>query len=137
VLLFVLSAGFMTLTGALIAQRWTYIDPGIALNADVSFQVLIMALLGGPGHWLGPLAGVVPLALLFEVLAVHFPNYFPVLAGSPSSSLSSLCPAAWSRNCGAAPHGARWARGRAHRPCRSCLHWSAWAWRRTRGCRPS
>ncbi|HSW08462.1 branched-chain amino acid ABC transporter permease [Aquabacterium sp.] len=82
VLLFVLSAGFMTLVGAVIAPRWTYIDPGIVFNANVSFQVLIMALLGGPGHWLGPLAGVVPLTALFELLSVHFPNYFPVLLGA-------------------------------------------------------
>ena len=82
VLLFVMSAGFMTLTGAVMAPRWTYIDPAIAFNANVSFQVLIMALLGGPGHWLGPLAGVVPLTALFEFLAVHFPNYFPVLLGA-------------------------------------------------------
>jgi branched-chain amino acid transport system permease protein len=82
VLLFVASAGFMTLTGAVMAPRWTYIDPAIAFNYNISFQVLIMALLGGPGHWLGPLAGVVPLALLFEFLAVHFPNYFNVLLGA-------------------------------------------------------
>jgi branched-chain amino acid transport system permease protein len=82
VLLFVASAGFMTLTGAVMAPRWTYIDPAIAFNANVSFQVLIMALLGGPGHWLGPLAGVVPLTALFEFLAVYFPNYFPVLLGA-------------------------------------------------------
>jgi branched-chain amino acid transport system permease protein len=81
VLLFVVSAGFMTLAGAVIAPRWTYIDPAIVFNANVSFQVLIMALLGGPSHWLGALAGVVPLTALFEVLSVNFPNYFSVLLG--------------------------------------------------------
>jgi branched-chain amino acid transport system permease protein len=81
VLLFVVSAGFMTLAGAVIAPRWTYIDPAIVFNANVSFQVLIMALLGGPTHWLGALAGVVPLTALFEVLSVNFPNYFSVLLG--------------------------------------------------------
>jgi branched-chain amino acid transport system permease protein len=82
VLLFVASAGFMTLAGAVIAPRWTYIDPAIVFNPNVSFQVLIMALLGGPGHWLGPLAGVLPLTALFEFLSVNFPNYFPVLLGA-------------------------------------------------------
>jgi branched-chain amino acid transport system permease protein len=81
VLLFVVSSGFMTLAGAVIAPRWTYIDPAIVFNANVSFQVLIMALLGGPTHWLGALAGVVPLTALFEVLSVNFPNYFSVLLG--------------------------------------------------------
>lgn len=81
-LLFVVSAGFMSLVGVIIAPRWTYIEPAIAFNPYVSFQVLIMALLGGPGHWLGALAGVVPLTFLFEFLSVNFPNYFSVLLGA-------------------------------------------------------
>src|SRR5262249_28360362 len=72
VLLFALSAGFITLTGAVMAPRWTYIDPAIAFNATLSFQVVIMALLGGASRVFGPLAGVVPLVLLFEVLSARF-----------------------------------------------------------------
>jgi branched-chain amino acid transport system permease protein len=82
VLLFVASAAFMALVGATIAPRWTYVDPAIVFNPNVSFQVLIMALLGGPAHWLGPLAGVIPLTALFEFLSVRFPNYFSVLLGT-------------------------------------------------------
>jgi branched-chain amino acid transport system permease protein len=37
--------------------------------------------LGGAGHLLGPLAGVIPLTALFEVLSARFPNYFSVLLG--------------------------------------------------------
>jgi branched-chain amino acid transport system permease protein len=92
VLLFVLSAGLMSLVGAVIAPRWTYIDPAIVFNPNVSFQVLIMALLGGPGHWLGPLAGVIPLTFLFELLSVHFPNYFPVLLGATFLAIVFLAP---------------------------------------------
>ena len=80
--LFALSAFFMSLTGAVMAPRWTYIDPAIAFNATVSFQVLIMALLGGVHALLGPLLGVVPLALLFEVLSANFPNHFSILLGA-------------------------------------------------------
>jgi branched-chain amino acid transport system permease protein len=80
-LLFALSAGVMTLTGALMAPRWTYIDPAIAFNPQISFQVLIMALLGGAAHWLGPLAGVLPLVLLFELLSARFPDHFSILLG--------------------------------------------------------
>lgn len=79
--LFVISAGFMTLAGAVMAPRWTYIDPAIAFNANISFQVLIMALLGGAGHLLGPLTGVIPLTLLFEFLSSNFPNHFSLLLG--------------------------------------------------------
>lgn len=81
VLLFVISATFMTLVGAVMSPRWTYIDPAIVFNPIVSFQVLIMSLLGGAGHLLGPLAGVIPLTALFEVLSANFPNHFAVLLG--------------------------------------------------------
>ena len=81
VLLFTLSAAFMTVTGAVMAPRWTYIDPSIAFAPMVSFQTLIMALLGGAGALLGPLLGAVPLVLLFEYLSAHFPNHFSILLG--------------------------------------------------------
>lgn len=81
VLVFVVSATFMTVVGAVMAPRWTYIDPTIAFNPIVSFQVLIMALLGGAGRLYGPLLGVIPLVLLFEVLSANFPNYFSILLG--------------------------------------------------------
>ena len=82
VALFVLSAAFMTLCGAVMAPRWTYIDPAIAFNPVVSFQVLIMALLGGVHRLFGPALGVVPLALLFEFLLANFPNHFSILVGA-------------------------------------------------------
>jgi len=78
---FALSAAAMTVTGAIMAPRWTYIDPAIAFNSMISFQVVIMALLGGTGRLLGPILGVVPLVLLFEVLTANFPNYFSILLG--------------------------------------------------------
>jgi branched-chain amino acid transport system permease protein len=81
VALFVLSATFMTLCGAIMAPRWSYIDPAIAFNPVTSFQVLIMALLGGVHRLYGPLLGVVPLALLFEFLLANFPNHFSILIG--------------------------------------------------------
>jgi branched-chain amino acid transport system permease protein len=80
-LLFAISGGFMALVGAIVSPRWTYIDPAIAFNQVVSFQVLIMALLGGATRLLGPLAGVIPLALLFEVLSASFPSHFSILLG--------------------------------------------------------
>ena len=81
VMLFVLSAAFMTLAGAVMAPRWTYIDPAIAFNPVLSFQVLIMALLGGVHRLYGPLFGVIPMTLLFEFLLARFPNHFSILVG--------------------------------------------------------
>ncbi|MCC6813698.1 MAG: branched-chain amino acid ABC transporter permease [Rubrivivax sp.] len=72
---------FMVLAGAIVAPRWTYIDPAIAFNAIVSFQVVIMALLGGTARFWGPVLGVVPLVLLFETLIKYFPNHFPIVLG--------------------------------------------------------
>src|SRR5829696_5888518 len=81
VALFVLSTVFMTLAGAIMAPRWTYIDPAIAFNPVISFTVLIMALLGGVHRLYGPVLGVVPLALLFEYLLASFPNHFSIMVG--------------------------------------------------------
>ena len=81
VLLFTVSAVFMTVTGAIMAPRWTYIDPSIAFAPVISFQTLIMALLGGAGALFGPILGAVPLVLLFEYLGAHFPNHFSILLG--------------------------------------------------------
>ena len=81
VAVFVVSATFMTVVGAVMAPRWTYIDPSIAFNPIISFQVLIMALLGGAARLYGPILGVVPLAILFEILQANFPNSFSILLG--------------------------------------------------------
>jgi branched-chain amino acid transport system permease protein len=48
----------------------------------ISFQVVIMALLGGAGALFGPLLGAVPLVLLFEVLQANFPNAYSILLGA-------------------------------------------------------
>ena len=79
--LFVLSTVFMSLTGAIMAPRWTYIDPTTAFNPVISFTVLTMALLGGAHRLYGPLLGVVPLALLLDYLVTRFPTYFSVAVG--------------------------------------------------------
>lgn len=81
VALFAISATIMTLTGAIMAPRWTYIEPSIAFNPMISFQVLIMALLGGAHRLWGPVLGAVPLVLLFELLSARFPNTFTIILG--------------------------------------------------------
>jgi branched-chain amino acid transport system permease protein len=81
VTMFVVSCVFMTLTGAVMAPRFGYINPNIAFNPMISFQVVIMALLGGLRRPWGPLLGVIPLILLSEVLQVRFPFWYSVLLG--------------------------------------------------------
>ncbi len=78
---FSVSAVFMVLAGAIVAPRWTYIDAAIAFNPLVSFQVVIMALLGGAARFSAPLLGVLPVVLLFEVFVKYFPNHFSIVLG--------------------------------------------------------
>lgn len=76
------TAMFMSVAGAIVAPRWTYIEPSIAFNSLVSFQVVVMALLGGVAAFYGPVLGVVPLVLAFEVLTKYFPDHFSIVLGA-------------------------------------------------------
>jgi branched-chain amino acid transport system permease protein len=81
VAIFVVSAMFMTLTGALMAPRFGFINPNFAFNALVSFQVVIMAFLGGLQRLWGPILGVIPLIILSELLQTEFPFWFSIILG--------------------------------------------------------
>ncbi len=81
VICFGLSASVMALVGAVLALRYPYIDASIAFNNTWSFQVLIAALLGGPGRAWGPALGAVPLVLLSDFLAGTFPHHFSIALG--------------------------------------------------------
>ncbi|HEY1720948.1 MAG TPA: branched-chain amino acid ABC transporter permease [Magnetospirillaceae bacterium] len=78
---FVISAAFMTLVGAIMAPRFGFINPNFAFNPLTSFQVVIMAFLGGMHMLWGPLLGIIPLIALSEWLQVEFPFWFSVLLG--------------------------------------------------------
>ncbi len=79
---FTVTAMFMAVAGAIVAPRWTYIEPSIAFNSLVSFQVVVMALLGGIAAFYGPALGVLPLVLAFEVLTKYFPDHFSIALGA-------------------------------------------------------
>jgi branched-chain amino acid transport system permease protein len=81
VAIFIVSAMFMTLTGALMAPRFGFINPNFAFNPLVSFQVVIMAILGGLQRLWGPLLGVIPLIILSEELQTEFPSWYSVILG--------------------------------------------------------
>jgi branched-chain amino acid transport system permease protein len=78
VAVFALSAAFMGATGGAMAPRWTYLDPQV-FNPLVSFQTVIMALLGGATTVIGPVLGAVFLGLLSETLLIRF-RYFYMLS---------------------------------------------------------
>jgi len=79
--LFVISGIFAAMVGAVMAPRYTYIEPSIAFTAELSFQVVIMALLGGVHRLWGPLLGVIPFTILWEVIAARFPTQTVLLLG--------------------------------------------------------
>jgi branched-chain amino acid transport system permease protein len=81
ILVFAGSASVIALTGGVLSLRYTYVDPNVAFNSIWSFNILIMALLGGPGRAWGPALGVVPLVLLSEVLSGSFPHHFGIALG--------------------------------------------------------
>ena len=82
VVLFVISSTFAAIAGALVAPRWSYVEPGVAFSPFLSFQVVIMALLGGTHRLWGPLLGVIPFVLIWEVISINFPNQTTLLLGA-------------------------------------------------------
>ncbi|MFZ2100384.1 MAG: branched-chain amino acid ABC transporter permease [Oricola sp.] len=81
VILFMISGAFIGITGAILAPRFAYIEPPSAFNPTISFQVVIMALLGGTGRLWAPLLGVIPFTILFDRISSGFPNHTSLLIG--------------------------------------------------------
>lgn len=81
VLLFMVPGAVAAAAGAILAPRYIYIEPSTAFAPLLSFQVVIMALLGGTGRLWGPIAGVIPFTLLWEVITRQAPNQTLLLLG--------------------------------------------------------
>ena len=81
IIFFAISSTFMGLAGAIIAGRWTYINPAIAFNPVISFTVVLMVLVGGIGQMYGPLLGAAILTIIAEVLLTEFTYYYLALYG--------------------------------------------------------
>lgn len=79
--LFAISAGIITLTGAIQSPRYVYVEPSIVFNPTISFLTLIMALVGGANRLWGPVCGAIPLFFLFEWLSARFPDHFSIILG--------------------------------------------------------
>ena len=81
IFLFMISGSIAALTGALLAPRWTYIEPTIAFSPMLSFLVVIMALVGGAQRLWGPILGVIPFALVWDLITAQFPNQTALMLG--------------------------------------------------------
>jgi len=78
---FALSAFFMGAAGAIMATRWTYIDPKIAFNPLISFMPVLMAIFGGMGQLYGPVIGAAVFTYLEEFLITKFPYHYMLIFG--------------------------------------------------------
>ena len=78
---FAISAFFMGAVGAIMATRWTYIEPSIAFNPLYSFIPVLMAIFGGMGQLYGPVIGAAIFTLLQEWLSTDFPYHYMLLFG--------------------------------------------------------
>jgi branched-chain amino acid transport system permease protein len=81
VLVFAIAASMMSLVGGVYALRYPSIDPTVGFGNAWSFQVLIAALLGGPGRPWGPAIGAVLLVLVSDFLVGTFSRYFTIALG--------------------------------------------------------
>jgi branched-chain amino acid transport system permease protein len=82
VMSFAISAFFMGTSGAIMATKWTYIDPWIAFNPFYSFMPVLMAIFGGMGQLYGPVVGSVVFTYLEEFLITKFPELYMLLFGA-------------------------------------------------------
>ncbi|MCB1340679.1 MAG: branched-chain amino acid ABC transporter permease [Pseudooceanicola sp.] len=92
VLLFMVPGAVAAITGAMLAPRYVYIEPAIAFTPMLSFQVVIMALLGGTGRLWGPIVGVIPFTFLWEAISGTFPNQTTLLLGLAFLAIVYLLP---------------------------------------------
>ncbi len=81
VTLFIISSTFAAIAGALVAPRWSYVEPTLAFSPFLSFQVVIMSLLGGVHRLWGPLVGVIPFTIMWEFISAKFPSQTTLLLG--------------------------------------------------------
>jgi branched-chain amino acid transport system permease protein len=78
---FVVSSVVMTLAGAILAPRNSYVTAQTVFNPEVSFLTVIAALLGGATSAWGPMLGTVPLLLVKDYLSIAYSSHFSVLLG--------------------------------------------------------
>lgn len=81
VLLFMTTGFFAAIVGAIIAPRYSYIEPNLVFSPELSFLVVIMALLGGIHRLWGPLLGVIPFTLIWEAISIWLPNFTTLFLG--------------------------------------------------------
>ena len=81
IIFFSMSCLFMGMTGAIMATKWSYIDPNSAFNPILSFTPVLMSLFGGVGQIYGPVLGAGILTFISEILLSRFPYHYSLIYG--------------------------------------------------------
>ncbi len=82
VTIFAATCFFMGATGAVMATRWSYIDPDLAFNPFLTFFTIMMVLVGGVGSLIyGPMLGATVLTVLSDTVLAEFPRQTMLLFG--------------------------------------------------------
>jgi branched-chain amino acid transport system permease protein len=92
IILFMISGALIGMAGAILAPRYSYVEPPAAFNPMISFLVVIMALLGGTRRLWGPLVGVIPFTILMDFVSVRFPNDTSIVIGIAFLAIVYLLP---------------------------------------------
>jgi len=79
---FGISAAIPGMVGALLALRRSYVDPYTAFSPMISFQVIVMAFLGGVEGVEGAMVGAIILTLISEVLWAQYPYHYMIILGT-------------------------------------------------------
>ena len=61
----------------MIAWNWSYVDPYMAFDLAVSFDMLVMAMFGGVGTVAGPVLGAVIMSVVKEASVDELPAISP------------------------------------------------------------
>jgi len=80
-IVFAVSSFFMGMAGAVMAAKWTYIDPRTAFEPFINFTPPLMALFGGVGQIYGPILGASVLTFASDVLFSRLPYHAMLLYG--------------------------------------------------------
>jgi branched-chain amino acid transport system permease protein len=80
---FALSAFFPGMAGGIYAYYISYVHPDIVFDINMSILIVLMALFGGGGSWVGPLIGAGFLSILNEFLSTFIqPEIARILYGT-------------------------------------------------------
>jgi branched-chain amino acid transport system permease protein len=92
IIFFVISGIFPGVAGAIMAWFWSYIDPYMGFNLILSFQIVIMAILGGMGSVFGPIIASTFMSFLIEILSTNIPHFHNIIFGVLVTAMIIISP---------------------------------------------